>query len=82
MLMALQRIPQQTRGKMQEAMDRVSQACDTYDLKPSSNKTVVSQPAPGKTYNEPTITVNGHRLQLVDKFTCMYFGSTCTSKMR
>ena len=35
---------------------------------------VFHQPAPGKTYKEHTITVKGHRLQVVDKFT--YFEST------
>ena len=38
-----------TERKMQEAMDRISQACDNYDLKISTKKTeVVCQPAPGK----------------------------------
>ena len=32
------------------------------------------QPAPSKTYKEPTITVKGKILQVVDKFT--YFGCT------
>ena len=35
---------------------------------------VVHQPAPGKPYNESTITVNGQKLKVVDKFT--YLGST------
>ena len=35
---------------------------------------VVHQPAPGKPYSEPTITVNGQKLQVVDKFT--YLGLT------
>ena len=35
---------------------------------------VVNQPAPGKPYKEPTITMKGQRLQVVDKFT--YLGST------
>ena len=34
----------------------------------------VHQPAPGNPYNEPTITVNGQKLKLVDKFT--YLRST------
>ena len=34
---------------------------------------MVYQPAPGEAYKEPTITVKGQRLQLVDKFT--YLGS-------
>ena len=41
----------------------------------ASKKTeVVYQPAPGKPYKEPTITVKCQRLQVVDKFT--YLGST------
>ena len=35
---------------------------------------VILQSAPGKPYKEPTITVKGQRLQVVDKFT--YLGST------
>ena len=35
---------------------------------------MVYQPVPGKPYKEPTITVKGQRLQVVDKFT--YLGST------
>ena len=46
-------------AKMQRAMDQVSQSCDNYDLTISTKKTeVVHQPAPGKPYNEPTVTVN------------------------
>ena len=64
-----------TDKKMHDAMDRVSQACDNYDVTVSTKKTeVVYQPAPGKPYSETTITVNGQRLQVVDKFT--YLGST------
>ena len=60
---------------MQRAMDQVSQSCDNYDLTISTKRTeVVQQPAPGKQYNEPTITVNGQKLKVVDKFT--YLGST------
>ena len=52
-----------------------SQSCDNYDLTISTKKTeVVHQPAPGKPYNEPTITVNGQKVKVVDKFT--YLGST------
>ena len=41
----------------------------------STKKTeVVHQPAPGNSYNEPTIGVNGQKLKVVDKFT--YLGST------
>ena len=61
--------------KMQGAIDRMSKACDNFQLTISPKKTeVVQQPAPGKPYSEPTITVNGQKLQVVDKFT--YLGST------
>ena len=61
--------------KMQGAVDRMSKACDNFQLTISTKKTeVVHQPAPGKQYSEPTITVNGQKLQVVDKFT--YLGST------
>ena len=64
-----------TERKIQDDIGRVSQACDNYDLKTSTNKNeVVYQPALGKLYSEPTITVNGQRLQVVDKF--VYLGST------
>ena len=58
---------------MQGAVDRMSKACDNFQLTISKTKTeVVHQPAPGKPYSEPTTTVNGQKL--VDKFT--YLGST------
>ena len=64
-----------TEEKMQKGVDQVSDSCDSYDLTISIKKTeVVYQPAPGKPYKEPTITVKGQRLQVVDKFT--YLGST------
>ena len=40
----------------------------------SKQTEVVHHPAPEKPYSEPTITVNGQKLQVVDKVT--YFGST------
>ena len=63
-----------TEEKMQKGMDQVSDSCDSYDLTISIKNEVVYQPAPGKPYKEPTITVKGLRLQVVDKFT--YLGST------
>ena len=64
-----------TGEKMQKGVDKVSDSCDSYNLTISIKKTeVVYQPAPGKPYKEPTITVKGQRLQVVDKFT--YLGST------
>ena len=61
-----------TEEKMQKVVDQVSDSCDSYDLTISIKKTeVVYQPAPGKPYKEPTITVKG---QVENKFT--YLGST------
>ena len=61
--------------KMQGAVDRMSKACDNFQLTISTKKTeVVHQPAHGKPHSEPTITVYGQKLQVVDKFT--YLGST------
>ena len=45
----------------------------------SQKNEVIYQPAPGKPYKEPTITVKGQRLQVVDKFT--YLGSTSSKVM-
>ena len=42
-----------------------------------SQTEVVHHPAPGKPYNEPTITVKGQKLKVVEKFT--YPGSTLSS---
>ena len=65
---------------MQGAVDRMSKACDNFQLTISKKKTeVVHQPAPGKSYNEPTITVNVQKLQVVDKFTNL--GSTLTREV-
>ena len=61
--------------KRKGAVDRMSKACDNFQLTISTKKTeVVHHPAPGKPYSEPTITVNGQKHQVVDKFT--YLGST------
>ena len=64
-----------TEEKMQKGADQVSDSCDSYDHTISIKGTeVVYQPAPGKAYKEPTITVKGQGLQMVDKFA--YLGST------
>ena len=64
-----------TEEKMQKGVDQVSDSCDSYDLTISIKKTeVIYQPAFGKPYKEPTITVKDQRLQVVDKFT--YLEST------
>ena len=61
-----------TEETMQKGVNQVSDSCDSYDLTISIKKTqVVYQPTPGKPYKEPTITVKGQRLQVVDKFTSL-----------
>ena len=53
--------------KMQGAVDRMSKACDNFQLTISTKKAeVVHQPAPGKPYSEPTITGNGQKLLLIN----------------
>ena len=64
-----------TEEKMQKGVDRVNDSCDCYGLTISIKKTeLVYQPAPGKPYKDPTITMKGQSLQAADKFT--YLGST------
>ena len=63
----------QQKRKLKKVVDQVSDSCDSYDLTIRIKK-VVYQSTPGTPYKEPTITVRGQRLQVVDKFT--YLGST------
>ena len=63
-----------TEEKMQKAVDQVPDSCDRYVLTISIKKTeVVYEPAPGKPYKEPTITVKGQRLHMEDKV--IYLGN-------
>ena len=60
---------------MQSSADIFSEACTNFGLTISTKKTeVMHQPANGKPYIEPDITINGQRLNVVEKFT--YLGST------
>ena len=69
-----------TEEKMQKGVDQGSDSCDSYDFTISIKKTeLVYQPAPGKPYKEPTVTVKGQRLSVVDKFT--YLGSKLSRVM-
>ena len=64
---------------MQHSVDKFSDACNNFGLTISTKKTeVMHQPAPGKPYVEPNISVDRQRLNVVKKFT--YLGSTlsCT----
>ena len=60
---------------MQHNVDRFAEACTNFGLTIRIKKTeVMHQPAPGKTYIKPSITINGQCLKAVDKFT--YLGNT------
>ena len=62
-------------AEMQYSVDRLAEACNNFGLTISINKTeVMHHTAPGKTCSEPNITMNGQRLNVVDKFA--YRGST------
>ena len=59
---------------MQRSIDTFSDACNNFGLTISTKTEVMHQPAPGKPYVEPNASVNGQRLNVVEKFT--YLGST------
>lgn len=60
---------------MQDSLQLFFTACNNFGLTISTKKTVVMyQPAPGKPYQEPTVTVNNQTLVVVDRFTNL--GST------
>ena len=83
--MTWQRVLQQKR-RCKKGVDQGSDSCDSYDLTISIKKTeAVYQPASGKHYKEPTITVEGQRLQEVDKFTYIaeaHCQESCTLMMK
>ena len=57
-------------ANMQHSVDKFVEACNNFGLTISTTKAeVMHQPALGNPYVEPTITVNGQRLNMVDKFT-------------
>ena len=65
---------------MQRSVDKFAIACTNFCLTVSKKKTeVLHQPAPGKPYVEPNITVNGQRLSAVNWFT--YLGSTLSQNV-
>ena len=60
---------------MQQNVDKFTEACTNFGLVISIKKTeVMHQPATGKTYIEPSITINGQCLKAVDKF--IHLGNT------
>ena len=61
--------------EMQFIMDRFSATCTAFALTISIKKTkVMFTPSPGTTYIEPSIFVNGVKLEAVNTF--VYLGST------
>ena len=66
---------------MQRSVDKFSDACNDFGLTISIKKTeVMHQPAPGKPYVEHSVTANGQRLNVVNRFT--YLGSTRSWTLR
>ena len=60
---------------MQQNVDNFTEACTNFGLIIRVKKTeVMHQPATGKTYIEPSITINGQCLKAVDKF--IHLGNT------
>ena len=60
---------------MQRSMNLFATACNNFGLTINTKKTeVMYQPAPQKSYQKPTVSVNGQNLAAVDNFT--YLGST------
>ena len=66
--------------EMQRSVNIFSEACNNFGLTISTKKTeMMHQPAPGKPYIEPNITINGQRLNAVYRFT--YLGSTLSTNV-
>lgn len=71
-----------TEPEMQASMDKFSSACNNFGLTINIKKTEVThQPAPHAPYSEPSITVNGQRLQAVDHW-AVPFPKQCQSMMK
>ena len=65
---------------MQCSVNLFSSACTNFGLTINTKKTeVLHQPAPGRPYVEPSITVNGQRLNTVQRFS--YLGSTLSQNV-
>ena len=66
---------------MQQSMNKFSSACDSFGLIISTKKTVVLfQSAPRNAYTEPSITVKGETLKVMDS--CAYLGSALSRLVR
>ena len=69
-----------TKVNMQNSFGKFSMACDNFGLTISTKKTeVMHQPAPGKPYVKPNITIKGQQLKAVEKFT--YLSSTLSKSI-
>jgi hypothetical protein len=67
-----------TEQEMQQSIEKFSAACRNFSLTISKKKTVfMHQPASGKPYTKPSISVAGEELKTVDIFT--YMGSMLSS---
>ena len=67
--------------EMQQSMNKFSSACDSFGLTISTKKTeVMFQPAPRNAYTEPSITVKGVTLKVVESFA--YLGSILSRSVR
>ena len=67
--------------EMQQSMNKFSSACDSFGLTISTKKTeVMFQPAPRNAYTEPSITVKGETLKVVESFA--YLGSILSRSVR
>jgi hypothetical protein len=69
-----------TEADLQNSTNKFSAACSNFGLMINTEKTeVMYQPAPGNSYKEPIILVNGAKLKAVNRFT--YLGSTLSQKV-
>ena len=69
-----------TKANIQNNVDKFPVACNNFGQTISTKKTeVMHQPAPGKPYLEPNITIKRQRLKVVEKFT--YLGSTLSKSI-
>ena len=67
--------------EIQQSRSRFSSVCDSFGLTISTKKTVVMfQPASRNAYSEPSITVKGATLTVVDSFA--YLGSVQSRSVR
>ena len=67
--------------EMQQRMNKFSSACDSFGLTISTKKTeVMFQPAPRNAYTEPSITVKGETLKVMESFA--YLSSILSRSVR